>query len=549
MSERTRAALYLALLIAAVVGVFAHGFANGASAFDDISLVFNNPKLENFGWAELREAFDPRVSRAAWGLQYTPLSDASYALDRKLFGASPGPYHLQGLLFHALAAAALFALVRRQGGSPECALLAGALFALHPLDVEAVTWISGRRTAIAGAFTLWAMLAWRRARGPSTALPSTRAGRTGDGSRAAYAASILFALLANLAKQSAVVTAPLLVLVEVTMPARRAEPRWRTALAYLPHVAFTAGFVAIGIAVGRREGLIVADAMPLAARARLAAVALGTYARMVAWPAHLQPMYRVSAPDSWGDPGALAGAAVAAGGLALVLACWRRAPLAAFGALLAAIAIAPGLHALGSQVVADRYAYLTVAGAAVPAALVIFAIARRERAIGLALAVAAVLVLEAATFLRIGVWRNDLALFSDAVASDPENGNARCLLGVALNDVGRYEEGEAELLRAASLSSEPPANGRWLVPLALMTAGGGREVQADLRGAESMLTMAVDLARPSEIDLPACGLAGFYVRRGAREKARAVLVRAIERAPERTELSRTKLARMDAGGE
>ena len=151
--------------------------------------------------------------------------------------------------------------------------------------------------------------------------------------------------------------------------------------------------------------------------------------------------------------------------------------------------------------------------------------------IGVALAAALVAGLALATFLRVGLWRSDVALFSDAVANDPENANTRCLLGVALVAEGRVEAGEAELLRAASGSLEPPRNGRWIVPLALMAAGGARELQGDMRGAEALLKASVELARPRELDVPTCALAGFYVRRGAREKARAALLHAIERDP------------------
>lgn len=528
MTGRRKDTLYVALLLAAMLAVFSHGFSNGATTFDDSGLVFENAAQRSFGWSELRAVFDPRSPRGDFGLQYTPLSDVSYALDRRMFGVDPRPYHYQGFLFHALAAVALFALVRRQSGSPECALLAAALFALHPLQVEAVTWIAGRRTAMAGAFMLCAMLAWRRARV--------------DGSRAAYAASIALALLANFSKQSAVVIAPLLLVTELTARPRRQEPLWRTALAYAPHFAITGAFLWIGIYVGTRWGVIAPPPISRAARAQLVLLALGKYARMIAWPAHLQPIYRAVLPAGWGEPGVLAGAAVAAAGLAVVVATWRRAPLAAWGVLTAGIAIAPGLHALGSQVIADRYAYVSLGGMGVLAALLLLAAARRERVIGGALAAALVASLAVATVLRIEIWRSDVALFTDALASDPENANTRWMLGVALLHDGRTEASEHELRRAAALCMDPPrGNGRWLLPLVLVSLGSAREIQKDFEEAEASYAAAFQLARPREVDRPACAYADFCARRGRRDLARGVLTRAVERDPDGARLSRERL--------
>jgi tetratricopeptide (TPR) repeat protein len=538
--ERRRAALCLALLLAAIVAVFSRGCANQWTHCDDDSLVFENPVQAHFGWRELRDAFDPRVPRREFGSQYTPLSDLSYALDRRLFGKDARWYHLQGMLFHALAAAALFGLARRLGASPGAALLAGAVFALHPVQVEAVTWIAGRRTAMAGAFTLAAMLAWARARG--------------EGSRPAYAASIALALLANLSKQSAVVSAPLLAAVEWGVRARerasggaqgRREAWPRTLLAYAPHAAITVGFVAIGLWIGRREEIIDPPNFPLALRAAISLTALGLYGGLLAWPARLQPIYRVLLPASFSDPRVLAGAAVLAAGLAATWLGRRRAPLLAVGLTVAGVALAPGLHALGTQIVADRYLYMSVAGvglalAAGPAALG----SRLRGAAGAALA-AMVVALALATALRIGVWRNDFTLFADAVESDPENAISHRSLGLAYVRAGRLGEAEAELRRAAALTRERPPLGKWLLPRIVGELARVQEMRGDMAGAELSFEAGLSIAPAGDADIPAFSLAGFRERRGELEAARRACLRGIELDGERAYLCRKRLAELD----
>jgi hypothetical protein len=74
--------LYVALLLTVLLGVFSYGFRNDATSLDDDGLVFENPVQLAFGLQELRDAFDPRVPRTAFGFQFTPLSDLSYAIDR-----------------------------------------------------------------------------------------------------------------------------------------------------------------------------------------------------------------------------------------------------------------------------------------------------------------------------------------------------------------------------------------------------------------------------------------------------------------------------------
>ncbi|MBI4831487.1 MAG: tetratricopeptide repeat protein [Candidatus Lindowbacteria bacterium] len=85
---------------------------------------------------------------------YRPLILLSYAIDYSLWGLRPAGFHLTNILWHALASALVVVLVLRIISSPTAALLSGALFAVHPVHVESVTFVSGRTDVIATVFAL-----------------------------------------------------------------------------------------------------------------------------------------------------------------------------------------------------------------------------------------------------------------------------------------------------------------------------------------------------------------------------------------------------------
>ena len=156
----------LVLLVTALVflpGVFGE-FVN----WDDDRNFLQNLDYRGLGWANLRWM----LTTSHMG-PWAPLSWVTLAADYLLWGMSPRGYHLTSLLFHS-ASAALFLLIARrllraaQPGAPEGALRIGAvgaalLFAVHPLRVESVVWITERRDVVSGFFYMLTVLAYLRA--------------------------------------------------------------------------------------------------------------------------------------------------------------------------------------------------------------------------------------------------------------------------------------------------------------------------------------------------------------------------------------------------
>ena len=148
--------VFLVLAVLAVFGQTAHfGFVN----FDDSLYVYENAKVSSglsmpgIGWA---------FTHVDCSL-YHPLTIISLMLDYQLHGLRAGGYHLTSVFIHAASVVLLFLVLRQMTGALWRSAFAAALFALHPLRVESVAWISERKDVLSGLFfmlTLWAYVCY-----------------------------------------------------------------------------------------------------------------------------------------------------------------------------------------------------------------------------------------------------------------------------------------------------------------------------------------------------------------------------------------------------
>jgi tetratricopeptide (TPR) repeat protein len=191
------------ITLAVYAGTWSHPFVN----FDDDVTIVNLELIRELSFARLPAFFEPAIRR---GLpEYMPLKNLSYAVDYALFGLWAPGFRVQQQLWY-LASVLLFFLWTRAllvelaergrlvgitpGRAPLAALAAALLFALHPAHVESVTWLSGRKDVLSGAFMLGALLcAWR-------------------GSRAWLGGALVCTVLALLSKPTAVILPGLLLL-------------------------------------------------------------------------------------------------------------------------------------------------------------------------------------------------------------------------------------------------------------------------------------------------------------------------------------------------
>ena len=146
------------LLAAAAIAVYGRMYNYEFINYDDRQYVLENPYVrtgltpDNIAWA-----FTTRYE-ANWH----PLTWLSHMLDCQLFGLKAGPPHLVNLGLHIAATLLLYTALRRMTGSVDRSAVVAALFAVHPLHVQSVAWVSERKDVLSAVFWMLTMLAYAR---------------------------------------------------------------------------------------------------------------------------------------------------------------------------------------------------------------------------------------------------------------------------------------------------------------------------------------------------------------------------------------------------
>lgn len=445
-------ALAATLVIGAAVA-FAHGgaVANGFVYLDDPEYVTANPHVAAGITAEgVLWAFEIE-DRTTY---FHPLTWLSLMLDAELFGVDPRGFHLTNVLLHLVNALLLFALLQGATGRSWPSFAAALLWAVHPLGVEAVAWVTERKAVLSTTFGLGAMLAH-----------ISHARRPSGWKVVATTGLVLCGLLAKIA----LVVLPFLLLVLDFWPLRRLDPSRpagqpgndgaRTGLRLLLEKvpAVLAGIVVMGLVIAslkdgiERKALVV----PLADRIAIGVAAIPRYLTAFAWPSDLAVIHPY--------PAAVDGSAFAAGCLtvlvlsAVAVALARRFPAVLAGWSWFLLAIAPYLGILQSGIWpewAERFAYVPMIGLTIAIAYVTAELASlmpSGRLIAAGAGAAAVVALVQATREQVQVWRSPLDLFTHAVTVEPRVAVLHSNRGKALLDAGRVEDAKAAFGHALSL--------------------------------------------------------------------------------------------------
>ena len=448
--------LYATVAVCAVV-VYLGALWN-RFALDDVPIVVLNPLVAHPSglWRAFAAPYWPPEFG---GHMYRPLVIASFAIDRLVDGAVW--YHAVNLLWHAGAAVAVAALARRWL-DPAGALVAGLLFAVHPVHVEAVANLVGRAELMAAVFSVLTVYA-------------ALAGKPAVWSAAAFALGLL-------SKENAAVAPALVVwawMVGLERPDRRRM------------LALVGSWVAVGVAYAVVRALVrhpfggYTGIAPMFVgqswlTVRLTAIAaLADVARLLVFPLTLRVDYSPNERTVVTSPLDLRFAAGLAcvlvwGGL-LVVAWRRRRKVEAFGLGWIGVAFLPVanlLYATGFYV-AERTQYLPSVGLVLAATAALVRLAHHR----LRPVVAALCVLGAVrSALRVPVWRDDNAVTTSLLDDSPASyGGPARMAGVYLD---RHEPAKA--LAAARLASEIIDRDPWVYTIGAVAAlAAGDRVAAD----------------------------------------------------------------------
>jgi hypothetical protein len=404
------------VLVFATAAVYARVIGFAFVNYDDPTYVVRNARMVgglspgNIAWAFTTFHFN----------NWHPLTWLTYFATGLVFGIRPGAFHAVNLFFHLCNVALLYWLLLRMAGRMGPSAMVAGLFALHPLHVESVAWISELKDVLSTFFALLTMHGY-----------ISHARR---GGLARYLVMCGLFALALMAKPM-VVTLPMVLLLLDYWPMGRLL--WKTVAEKIPLFAMAAAVSAVTV-IAQSTALADADHIPFAARLANAVVAYGTYLAHTFVPVDLAVYYPHPAIVGGNETGLL----LLAGVVLLVLsgsAIWHRRarPYLLMGWLwfLGTLFAVSGLVQVGEQAMADRYTYFPLIGLFI--AGVWFVADARFRGKTL-LAFVVLIGCAIGTEIQLGYWRDTDALFTHALAVT--RGNYIALDHLA---VSRIEEGRA----------------------------------------------------------------------------------------------------------
>jgi type IV pilus biogenesis/stability protein PilW len=424
--------------------------------FDDNLYVYRNShvkaglKLEELVWAFTE----------AHAYNWHPLTWISHMLDCEIYGLHPAGHHFSNALFHTANALLLLLLLNRMTRSFWSSAFVAALFALHPLHVESVAWLSERKDVLSTFFWMLTMLAYVY----YVEHPSVRR----------YLVMLVFFALGLMAKQM-LVTLPFVLLLLDYWPLGRLRLKQQTPpnspptvlpvsarrciLEKLPLLVLSALAAAIVYLIQQQTGLVKSVThYRLLYRVTNAVVAYVTYIGKMLWPTNLAIFYPHlgGTLPAWQITGAL-----------LLLVCitvvailnLRRRPYLAVGWLWYLGTLVPviGLVQVGLQGFADRYTYIPLIGLFIAITWAIPDLFARFHLRKYLLSICApvlLLLLAVMTWSQLGYWRNSIALYEHAATVVPNNRWAYHRLGLTLLGQGNLDQAVSNFTKALQIKPD-----------------------------------------------------------------------------------------------
>jgi protein O-mannosyl-transferase len=414
---------------------------------------------------------------------WIPVTWLTFGVDHALWGMNAFGYHLTNILLHAANAVLFYLLALRllrlgltaasAGAIRLGAIVSALFFAVHPLRVESVAWVTERRDVLSALFYLLTVLAYLKASAVD-----------GPPRRRWLLASIgAFAL--GLLSKSLIMSLPFVLLVLDVYPLRRARGNWRRVLLEkLPYLlmAIAAAVISVLVVIAK-VGLTSPSAYPPTARGAMALYSLVFYLWKTLVPLLLSPMYELPARVELTSPRFLAPALFAVGLTVGLLLARRSWPAALAVWLVYGLTLAPvsGIVHNGPQLVADRYSYLAclgialLVGAGIAAAASSAAITRPVRAGAVLAGFAWIFGLVALTFQQLPVWRDAEEIWRRGLDVDPDCAFCHGQTGAILGNRGDFGSAIAHFERVVALR---PGNVRHRSNLGLALLKAGRPADA-----------------------------------------------------------------------
>lgn len=500
--RRWRWAAYLALIVLVWL-VFGQTVGHDFINCDDDVFVYQNPLV--------LQGISPdsvcRVVTSKTDTFYYPLTILSFMADAQLHGMNPAGFHLTNVLLHTASALLLFSFLFRLTGMKGRSFLVAALFSIHPLQVEAVAWVTGRKDMLSGLFFMLTMHAYLSyARKPF--------------SWVRYLPVCFLFLLGLMAKPMLVTLPAVLLLLDYWPLGRLGRPRGRVILEKVPFLFLSVIFSLLSIFATSsiKDGTPVVQP-PLVWRVGNALISCAAYLRQAVFPAGLgmpYPKYELSG-----------GMLLASAAVLLIISCGviylrKKNPVLLLGWLwyLGMLLPVSGVIRFLGVARADRFFYLPGIGLFI---LIIWAVTwphslKKYAKIGTC-GVFAILVVSA--HFQVRYWKNNLTLWTRAIEVTGPSAIAYVNLGVAFCEANEPYPAEACFQRALQLD---PDDQEALYNLGLLRVLSNRILEG-----ESYLKRVLML-NPNRVDANKT-LGAVYISQGEAQRGMEYTLKALAVCP------------------
>lgn len=431
--------------------------------WDDFDSIVNNQAIKSFANVEYMFTHSITDGAGVASNYWRPLLALSFAFDYSVAELAPWMYHLQSLLWHVLAAIGVFLCIRLFVLSVSAALAGALLWAVHPIHVEAVTYVAGRADPMHGALLFFALYLWVRfVRGEDG---------TGFTRREFFAWSLVLFIAALLVKERAIVFVGVLGLYGAYAYVRE----WRSRVFVRRYALHMSAFVAVAAVytVLRMTVFDFLDTFDVGTANIIGAEhwwhylyayaqGIALYAGLIVWPQELTMERAVMAPGHV-TMGVVAGAMIFCAAATAVWCSIRHRWLVAFGLLFFAGTLSPSIHVYPIQgLLYEHWLYVPLFGLAVIVAVLwniyIPLVSENIRYVAWAGLIVVVVLLGVRTIVRNADWREPIRFYEKTVVMT--GGSARVFnnLGMAYSDVEQYDDALRAYQKAAELEDSifPP---------------------------------------------------------------------------------------------
>jgi len=445
-------AFFVAVIVSVCILAF-YDVLHYEFVYDDFELVVRNSDIRDLSLESLRSMFFNKDY-----VNFLPVRMLSYAVDYHFYGLDPYIYHLTNLIFHTADSILVFLIVYwlltrvlnrpfEKRKSMAAALVAALFFSLHPIHVEAVTWISGRKEVLYSFFLLMGFYGYIRYR------VHGEPRMVGGG----FIAALLCFLAGMMSKGTALAFPLLLLTFDLAFPA--IARRTKLSRRIQEHVTMFIVLVilmTLNVKLATRESMFAApfgggSASHLLTISKI----IPFYLRLIFLPDALSAVYDVPVAHSVFEPMTALSVFIMIALGAMIILTWRRQPIVAFGICWFIVALGPTLNVIPfGTFAADRYAYLPLFGLCLIAGMIFAELWSRGATLRL-VAIAATIAIAVSCFIvtngRNRIWKDQTAFWTATRKTAPKNAEVSVGLAMTYMDDMRYDDALAELKQALKL--------------------------------------------------------------------------------------------------